>query len=385
MIIFSKTKKRLENWLQHFKNLLGKKPVLPEHDTLLREQISPELNISVSPFTLKELQSVQSETKPCKAFCPDHIPPIIWKDDNFHDLLLRLCNIAFEDNVCTVHWLNSNIIPVPKKGDLSLATNYRGISLLPIAAKIYNKLILNRIRPHVDPILRKNQNGFRSGRSTLSQILALRRILEEARNFNLEAILVFVDFKKAFDSVDRDKMFEILSFYGIPQKFINAIRLLYVDTKASVQTPDGETSSFPIIAGILQGDTLAPFLFILVVDYIMRVSVDKIHSSGFQLERRRGPRNPATFLTDTDFADDIALISSRISDAEILLNSLESAANCVGLYPNESKTDNLTINESEPLNSVKTVSGFALKKVDNYILDHISHSLIRISRFERRC
>ena len=112
-------------------------------------------------------------------------------------------------------------------------------------------------------------------------------------------------------------MFEILSFYGIPQKFINAIRLFYVDTKASVQTPDSETSSFPIIAGILQGDTLAPF----VVDYIMRVSVHKIHSSGFQLERRRGPRNPATFLTDTDFADDIALISSHISDLGLFTSS----------------------------------------------------------------
>ena len=94
-----------------------------------------------------------------------------------------------------------------------------------------------------------------------THILSLRRILEEARNFNLEAILGFVDFKKAFDSVDRDRMFEILSYYSIPQKFINAFRLLYVDTKAFVQTPDGETSTFPILAGILQGDSLAPISF----------------------------------------------------------------------------------------------------------------------------
>jgi len=148
------TQKRLEKWLLHFKNLLGKKPVLPENDTLLREQISPELNISVSPFTIDELKSVLSETKPCKAFGPDNIPPIIWKDDNFHNILLKLRNIAFEDNVCTDHWLNSNIIPVPKKGDLSLAANYRGISLLPIAAKIYNRLLLNCIRPHVVVVAR---------------------------------------------------------------------------------------------------------------------------------------------------------------------------------------------------------------------------------------
>ena len=182
----------------------------------------------------------------------------------------------------------------------------------------------------------------------------------------MEAILIFVDFKKAFDSVDRDKLFEILSLYGIPTKIIDAIRLLYVNTKASVLTPDGETDTFPILAGILQGDTLAPFLFIIVVDYVMRVSVDKNQTRGFQLERRRGPRNPSIFLTDTDFADDIALISSCTSDAEFLLNSLESAANCIGLYLNESKTEYFTINEHEPINPVKTTSGFTLKKVDDY-------------------
>ena len=361
------TTKRLENWLDHFKNLLGKKPALPEDKSLPREQISPPLNISVSPFTLKELTDVLSQIKSCKAFGPDNIPPIIWKDYNFHGFLLQLCNLALDENVCTNHWLKSNIIPVPKKGDLTLATNYRGISLLPIAAKIYNKLLLNRIRPHVDPLLRKNQNGFRSGRSTLTQILALRRILEEARNFNLEAILVFVDFKKAFDSVDREKMFDILSLYGIPQKIITAIKLLYSGTKSSVQTPDGETDTFPIIAGILQGDTLAPFLFILVVDYVMRVSVDKISNFGFLLHRRRGPRNPAIHITDTDFADDIALISSQIESAQRLLISLESAANCVGLYLNESKTEYLTLNLDDSLPKIiKTISGIELKCVLDY-------------------
>ena len=361
------TTKRLGYWHDHFKNLLGKKPTLPENESLPREQISPPLNISISPFTLKELTSVLTKTKSSKAFGPDNIPPIIWKDSNFHGFLLQLCNLALDENICTKHWLKSSLIPVPKKGDLTLATNYRGISLLPIAAKIYNKLLLNRIRPHIDPILRKNQNGFRSGRSTLTQILSLRRILEEARNFNLSATLIFVDFKKAFDSVDREKMFDILSLYGIPLKIITAIKLLYTDTKSSVQTPDGETDTFPIEAGILQGDTLAPFLFILVVDYIMRVSVDKIQNSGFLLHRRRGPRNPAIHLTDTDFADDIALISSQLEGAQRLLSSLESAANCIGLYLNELKTEFLTLNLDGSLPKViKTNSDVELKCVSDY-------------------
>ena len=64
-------------------------------------------------------------------------------------------------------WLKGGIIPVPKKGDLSAASNYRGITLLPFAAKIFNKLILNRLVPAIDPLLRRNQNGFRRGRSTI--------------------------------------------------------------------------------------------------------------------------------------------------------------------------------------------------------------------------
>ena len=142
---------------------------------------------------------------------------------------------------------------------MTLPTIYRGISLLPIAAKIYNKLLLNRIRSEVEPILRKNQNGFRPGRSTLGQILTLRRIIEEITFCNKTAALIFVDFSKAFDSVNRDTMFEILELYGIPKEIIEAIKVFYTNTQATVLTPDGETDSFDILAGILQGDTLAPF------------------------------------------------------------------------------------------------------------------------------
>ena len=125
---------------------------------------------------------------------------------------------------------------MPKKGNLSLVTNYRGISLMSIAAKIYNKMILNRVLPFVEPLLRKNQNGFRCGSSTLSQILCLCRIIDLA--------LVFVDFSKAFDSIDRNKMFEILKLYGIPDKIIAAIKVFYTNTVSTVLSPDGETSPF---------------------------------------------------------------------------------------------------------------------------------------------
>ena len=106
------------------------------------------------------------------------------------------------------HFVNSQIIPLPKKGDL--VTHYRGISLMSIAAKIYNKMILNRLVPFIDPLLLKNQNGFRRGRSTLSQILSLRRFIKECELSNHDLALVFGDFYKAFDSINRGKIIIII-------------------------------------------------------------------------------------------------------------------------------------------------------------------------------
>ena len=361
-------KKRMENWTTHFKNLLGKKSSLPESNSLPSVQISDPLDIDTSPFTLEELASATKQLSPSKAFGPDNIPALIWKDEKFQKLLLDLCNHAFSTLKPPEVWHKSQIIPLPKKGDLSLAANYRGISLMPIAAKIYNKLLLNRLVPFVEPLLRNNQNGFRRGRSTLSQILCLRRIIEESEACKKDLAVVFVDFSKAFDSVDRDKMFEILQLYGIPNKMIAAIKVLYTNTAATILTPDGESDPFSILAGILQGDTLAPFLFIIVVDYVLRMSVDKINSKGLQITPQRSSRYPATYLTDTDFADDIALISQSIDNAQSLLQSLEQTANYVGLYFNERKTEFFSKSAAIDNNQkIKTLRNKEVKQVDDYM------------------
>ena len=328
--------------------------------------ISDTLDINTSPFTNLELKAATKQLKASKAFGPDNIPALIWKDELFHNLLLNICNHTFSTLKGPSIWRKSQIIPMPKKGDLSLATNYRGISLMSIAAKLFNKMILNRLIPFVEPLLRNNQNGFRRGRSALSQILCLRRIIEESQAFNLDLALVFVDFSKAFDSVDREKTFEILKLYGIPDKMISAIKVLYTDTSSTILTPDGETPSFSIQAGILQGDTLAPFLFIVIVDYVLRMSVDTIDSKGFQIKPKRSSRYPAEYLTDTDFADDIALISNSLANAQSLLQSLEQASNCVGLYLNESKTEYVNKCKSDSDNTIKTLNSTPLKKVADY-------------------
>ena len=109
------------------------------------------------------------------------------------------------------------ILPFSKKSDLRLAKNYRGITLASLAAKIYYALLRNCIEPKIENILRKNHNGFRRNRSTTLQILTFRRILEGVRAKNLEAAILFVDFIKAFDSIQRGKMEQILLSYDLPR------------------------------------------------------------------------------------------------------------------------------------------------------------------------
>ncbi len=93
------------------------------------------------------------------------------------------------------------------------------------------------------------------GRSTISQILALRRIIEGVKSNNLRAIITVIDFTKAFDTIHRGKMVKILRAYGIPDELVEAIDEMYQGTVAKVLSPDGETEPFEISSGVLQGDT----------------------------------------------------------------------------------------------------------------------------------
>ena len=255
------------------------------------------------------------------------------------------------------------ILPFPKKGDLGLAKNYRGITLTSIAAKIYNALLRNRIEPKIDNILRKNQNGFRRNRSTTSQILTIRRILEGVRAKNLQATLLFVDFTKAFDSIHRGKMELILLAYGLPKETVAAIMILYKNTKLKVRSPDGDTEYFDIVAGVLQGDTLAPYLFIICLDYVLRTSIDKIRENGFELTKKRSKRYPAKTITDADYADDLALLANTPNQAETLLHSLERAAAGIGLHVNAHKTEYMCYNQT---GNITTLDGASLRLVDKF-------------------
>ena len=117
------------------------------------------------------------------------------------------------------------------------------------------------------------------------------------------------------------------------------------------------------VAGVLQGDTLAPYLFIICLDYVLRTSIDKIKENGFELTKKRSRRYPATTITDADYADDIAILANTPDQAETLLHSLERAAASIGLYVNAHKTEYMCYNQT---GDISTLEGTPLKLVDKF-------------------
>ena len=140
-----------------------------------------------------------------------------------------------------------------------------------------------------------------------SQILTIHRILEGVRAKTLESTILFVDFTKAFDSIHRGKMEQILLAFGVPKEIVAAIMMLYRNTKLKVHSPDRDTDYFDIVAGVLQGDTLAPYLFIICLDYVLRTFIKE---NGFKLTKERSKRYLAKKIIDADYTDDIALLAN---------------------------------------------------------------------------
>ena len=188
-------------WKEHFKNLLGKSPWVT--DEPITKIINNQLDIRLRQFT-PELDVVVRKLKAGKLLVLIKYLQKYRRQGN---------STAYCSDTATPYFIRTHPPFPPKKGDLRIAKNYWGITLTPIAAKIYTALLLNRIEPKIEEILRKNQNGFHWNWSTTSQILTICQILESVRAKNLEATLLFVDFSLAFDSIHRRKMEQILLVY----------------------------------------------------------------------------------------------------------------------------------------------------------------------------
>ena len=139
--------------------------------------------------------------------------------------------------------------------------------------------------------------------------------------------------------------------------------MLYRNTKVKVCSLDGDTDNFDIVAGVLQGDTLVPYLFIISLDYVLRTSIDKMKDNDFKLTKESSRSYPAHTITDMDYADDIMLLANTPTQVKTLLHSLEWAAAGRGLHVNADKTEYMCFNQR---GDISTLNGRFLKLVDKF-------------------
>ena len=327
-----------KRWIEHFSNVLNQEP--PQRPLVLTEEdhFIEQPNFDDGIILVEEVQSAIKHLKNNKAPGLDNIHAEFLKHggEELVKKLTVICNTIWENEIVPDDWQKGSIIKLPKKGDLSICDNWRGITLLSVPGKILNYILLTRLKNSLDSLLRENQAGFRNGRSCSEQIFTTRQLIEQSIEWQSNLVLNFIDFKKAFDSVHRESLWKILELYGIPQKFKNIIKAQYVGCKCCIKTEEGYSEFFDIRSGVRQGCILSPFLFIILVDFMMRKATkDDTHGIKWSTHSK---------LSDLDFADDIALIDTSIPSMQELTNNVISVGNQIGLRINVDKTEYMLVN-----------------------------------------
>jgi len=236
-------------------------------------------------------------------------------------------------------WKCGLLIKIPKKGDTANCDNWRGITLLSIPSKVFTRILLNRIREHVNYRLQREQAGFRPNRSCIDQINTLWIIIEQCVEWLSRLYAVFIDFEKAFDSVNREAMWKEVKSYGVPKQLINLIKETYRGYMCQVVHEGCVSEPFPVRARVRQGCILSPLMFSIVIDVVMR-NVNR--------DRRRGIRwGLVDRLENLDFADDSCLLSEAYREMQAKLGDLTQEVRKVGQAINVKKTKALRINEQK--------------------------------------
>jgi hypothetical protein len=143
-------------------------------------------------------------------------------------------------------------VPIYKKGDKTDCSNYRGISLLSTTYKILFNILLSRLTPHAEEIIGDHQCGLRCNRSTTDHIFSYRQILEKKWEYNEAVHQLFIDFKKAYDSVRREVLYNILIEFRIPMKLVRLIKMCLSETYSRGQVGKHLSDTFPIKNGLKQ-------------------------------------------------------------------------------------------------------------------------------------
>ncbi|KAK4309301.1 hypothetical protein Pmani_019063 [Petrolisthes manimaculis] len=389
--LITENDKIIERWKEHFKDLLNIEGTIEEGilNNLQREPVVPELDDEI---TKEELEKAISSMSDGKSPGLDGIPSEIYKHagEQIKLKLLELFNICLYIGVVPQEFKDTLIVTIYKNGDKTNCGNYRGISLLCTAGKIFSKLLLNRLKTLAERVLPESQSGFRSNRSTQDMIFCIRQVQEKSAEQDRDLFLVFFDFKKAFDMVRREMLWKVLAILGCPPKFVQIAKSFHQGMFGKVSVSGNISEPFEINNGVKQGDPSAPTYFTLFLAAILKVMNQEIEGGVKIISRSDGKLfNLARLKAKTKvnescvleflYADDSAMVSDNLEGIQEITTTFSIISKAFGLQINTAKTELIyqpsSRNRNRGVQSVVTIDNVPLKTVSKfkYLGSHLSN------------
>ena len=329
----------INQWQDHFERLFSGELVEARETAISDDDDIDDVldEICNGVITEEEIAMSIRDLKCNKAPGQDEIPPLFFKHthDIFMPMFVRLFNRLFNNGEFPLAWSSAIIVPLHKKGDINTPTNYRGISLLDIFGKIYTSVINRRLSffANMYDLIDESQAGFRSGYSTIDNAFVLQSIISKLLSKKRGKLYVaFIDFKTAFDSVHRGKLWSILANANVKGKLFKSITGMYNNVRACVRANGTLSDYFNCPVGLKQGCLASPKLFSLFINELAHIMQSSDDIKGIQIL----PNDIEILLLM--FADDVALLSDTICGLQRKLNILKDFSDDSCLTVNIQKT-----------------------------------------------
>lgn len=276
--------------------------------------------LSFKPVTEKEVSDIITNLKPKSSYGYDGVSSklIISLKHILLPSLVHLINQCLEQSVFPDALKIAKVIPVYKKDNSKLLSNYRPISLLPAVSKVFEKVMCNRLHEHFlsNNLWYQSQYGYRAKHSTqYAAIEICEKIFQSFQN-NDVPLAIFLDLSKAFDTLDHEVLMYKLEHYGVIGNSLALIRSYLSDRKQYVSYENKVSSNLPLTIGVPQGSILGPILFIIYMNDIAQAS------------------NIFDFIL---YADDTSLVTSSVINGKKNSNLVNSELNKISIWLRENR------------------------------------------------